>query len=163
MVHNRRTNYLERNIYPYTQSGLHQPLPRYPPQSHRRLSNLQSFSNNRHVRRRKKNNRRVLGRGGEVYHQLEDWRGLYNDLILSETRGGRPRPPRRPLYYNRYRGEYYYWDLDPYSVLGELITWLMFKTFYLTIFFLFQDFCLSVCSCSLWYSGSLQIMEVADH
>ena len=75
----------------------------------------------------------MLGGGGEVYHPPEDWRGLYNDLILSETRGDRPRPPRPPVYFNRYRGQYYYWDLDPYSVLGEhwtvnlhysLLTWI---------------------------------------
>ena len=130
MFHNKRTNNLGRHFYPYKEFGLHHPLPRYP--SHRRAAHLQSIVNNRHVRRRKKHYRRMLNGGGAVYHQPEDWRGLYNDLILSETRVARPRP--HPVYYNRYRGQYYYWDLDPYSVLGEqsminseftnLLTWI---------------------------------------
>lgn len=117
MFHSKRTNNLGRHFYHrYSELGLHQPLPRYPV----RLAHWQSLANNRHVGRRKKYSRRMLGGGGELYHQPEDWRGFYNDLILSETRGGnRARPARPPVYFNRYRGQYYYWDLDPYSVLGE--------------------------------------------
>ena len=80
--------------------------------------------NQRNVRRRKKHNRqwptrrRQHLRGDIIDQQSGELRAFYNDLIVSETRRHRHRRPQYEVHYNSYRDEYYYWDLDPYSVLG---------------------------------------------
>ena len=116
--HTVRTNLPTHPYHGYNEFHLH-PLPRRQPGHFPSL-------NHRHVRRRKKYNRqwpsrrRQHLRGDIIDHQPDELRGFYNDLILSETRRHRHRRPQYDVYYNRYRDEYYYWDLDPYSVLGLL-------------------------------------------